>query len=117
MDRTTDNPEGVFAYMDDSCVGYPDRQTHHLHLEAFSNALASNGLAINLQNVFLQCMPSSEIFGHTISDTGSAPTAGHAAKIELCPPPPHQTTAMFSWHGELLPPFVFCPIAHRCCAL
>jgi hypothetical protein len=35
MDRTTDGLEGVFAYMDDSCVGSPDRQTHLHHLEAF----------------------------------------------------------------------------------
>ncbi len=31
MDRTTDGLEGVFAYMDESRVGSPDRQTH-LHL-------------------------------------------------------------------------------------
>jgi hypothetical protein len=48
MDRTTDGLEGVFAYMDDSCVGSPDRQTHH-HLEAFFKALAANALAINLE--------------------------------------------------------------------
>jgi hypothetical protein len=54
MDRTTDGLEGVFAYMDDSRVGSPDRQTHLCHLEAFFNALATNGLAINLENVFLQ---------------------------------------------------------------
>jgi hypothetical protein len=54
MDRTTDGLEGMFAYMDDSRVGSPDRQTHLRHLEAFFNALAANGLAINLENVFLQ---------------------------------------------------------------
>jgi hypothetical protein len=36
MDRTTDGLEGVFAYMDNSCVSSPDRQTHLRHLEAFS---------------------------------------------------------------------------------
>ncbi len=36
MDRTIDGHEGVFAYMDDSHVGSPNRQTHLLHLEAFS---------------------------------------------------------------------------------
>jgi hypothetical protein len=41
--------EGVFAYMDDSRVGSPDRQTYLRHLEAFFNALATNGLAINLE--------------------------------------------------------------------
>ncbi len=54
LDRTADGLEGVFAYMDDSRVGSPDRQTHLRHLEAFFNALATNGLAINLENVFLQ---------------------------------------------------------------
>jgi hypothetical protein len=44
MDRTTDGLEGVLAYMDDSRVGSPDRQTHLRHLEAFFTALATNGL-------------------------------------------------------------------------
>jgi hypothetical protein len=35
--------------MDDSHVGSPDMQTHLLHLEAFFNALAANGLTINLE--------------------------------------------------------------------
>jgi hypothetical protein len=35
MDCTVDGLEGVFAYMDDSRVGSPDRQTQLLHLEAF----------------------------------------------------------------------------------
>jgi cytoskeleton-associated protein 5 len=49
MDRTVDGLNGVFAYMDYSRVGSPERQTRLLHLEAFSNALAANGLAINLE--------------------------------------------------------------------
>jgi hypothetical protein len=49
MDRTTDGLEGVFAYIDDSRVGSLDRQTHLHHLEAFFIALATNGLAINLE--------------------------------------------------------------------
>jgi hypothetical protein len=49
IDRTTDGLEGVFAYMDDLRVGSPDRQTHLRHLEAFFTALATNGLAINLE--------------------------------------------------------------------
>jgi hypothetical protein len=40
MDQTTDGLEGVFAYMDNSRVGSPDRQTHLCHLEAFFSALA-----------------------------------------------------------------------------
>jgi hypothetical protein len=85
MDRTTDGLEGVFAYMDDSRVGSPDRQIHLHHLEAFSKALAANGLAINLEKcVFATPL---EILGHTISATGAAPTADHAAEIKNCPSP------------------------------
>jgi hypothetical protein len=36
MDRTTDGLEGVFAYMDDSRVGSPDRQTNLLQFKLFS---------------------------------------------------------------------------------
>jgi hypothetical protein len=86
MDRTTDGLEGVFAYMDDSGVGSPDRQTHLRHLEAFFNALATNGLAISLEKCVFAA-PSVEILGHTISATGAAPTADHATEIENCLPP------------------------------
>jgi hypothetical protein len=72
MDRTTDGLEGVFAYMDDSRVGSPDRQTHLHHLEAFFSALANNGLAINLEKCDFAA-PSLEILGHTISTTEAAP--------------------------------------------
>ncbi len=65
MDRTTNGLEGVFAYMDDSQVSSPERQTHLRHLEACFTALAANGLAINLENVFF-ATPSPEILGHTI---------------------------------------------------
>jgi hypothetical protein len=47
MDCMVDSLEAVFAYMDDSRVGSPDRQTHLIHLEAFSSALATKGLPIN----------------------------------------------------------------------
>ncbi len=82
VDRTTDGLEGVFAYMDDSRVGFTDRQTHLHHLEAFFNALTTNGLAIN--RVF--AVPSLEILGHVISAARAAPTTGHATKIKLRPP-------------------------------
>jgi hypothetical protein len=78
--------EGVFAYIYDSWVGSPDRQTHLRHLEAFFSALATNGLSINLEKCVFAA-PSLEILGHTISATGAAPTADHAAEIENCPPP------------------------------
>jgi hypothetical protein len=38
MDHTTDGLEDVFAFMDDSRVSSPDRQTHLHHLEAFFKA-------------------------------------------------------------------------------
>ncbi len=68
MDRTTDGLEGVFAYMDDSQVGSPDRQTHLRHLESFFTALAAIGLAIILEKCVFAA-PSLEIFGHTILAT------------------------------------------------
>jgi hypothetical protein len=74
----------VFAYIDDSCAVSPDRQTPLRHLEVFFNALATNGLAINLEKCIFA---SLEILGHTMSAAGAAPMAGHIAKIELCPPP------------------------------
>jgi hypothetical protein len=77
---TTDGLEGVFAYMDDSRVGSPDRQTHIRQLEAFFTALATNGLAINLEKCVFTT-PSLEILGHKNSATGAAPTANHAAEI------------------------------------
>jgi hypothetical protein len=83
MEDTTDGLEGVFANMDNSCVGSPDRQTHLHHLEAFFIALTTNGLAINLEKCVFEA-PSLEILGHTIL---AAPPADHAAEIVLCPPP------------------------------
>jgi hypothetical protein len=65
MDRITDGLEGVFAYMDDSHIGSPDRQTHLRHLEAFFTALATNGLAINLEKCIFAAL-SFEILSHTI---------------------------------------------------
>jgi hypothetical protein len=72
MDYTTDSLEGVFAHMDNSRLGSLDRQTHLLHLEAFSNALATDGLAINLKTCVF-AVPSFEIVGHTTSAAGLAP--------------------------------------------
>ncbi len=107
MDRTSDGLEGVFAYMDDTRVGSPDRQTHLHHMEEFFKAIAANGLAIkkNLEKC-LFATPSLKILGHKISATEAAPTADHAAEIKNCPPPQeYQAIAMFPWHGKLLPPF------------
>jgi hypothetical protein len=72
--------------MGDSRVGSSDRQTHLRHLEAFFNALATNGLAINLEKCVFAA-PSLEILGHTISATGAAPTANHATEIKKLPAP------------------------------
>jgi hypothetical protein len=86
MDHATYGLEGVFAYMDNSRDESPDKQTHLRHLEAFSTALATNGLAINLEKCVF-ATPSFEILGHKISATGAAPTAEHADEIENFPPP------------------------------
>jgi hypothetical protein len=86
MDRTTDGLEGVFAYLDDSRVGSPDRQARLRHLETFFTALAANSLAINLEKCVF-ATPSLEILGHKISATGAAPTANHAAEIKIYPSP------------------------------
>jgi hypothetical protein len=85
MDRTTDGLEDVVAYMDVSRVGSPDRQTHLCHLEAFFKALATNGLAINLEKCVFAAS-SLAILGHTISATGAALTADHAAEIKIAHP-------------------------------
>jgi hypothetical protein len=118
MDHTTDSLESVFAYTDDSCVGSPDRQTHLRHLEDFFTALATNGLAINLEKCIFAA-PSLEILGHTISATGAAPTANHAAKIELCPPSQDikqlQYNVFSVWYIFTA---VFClNVRHKSCAL
>ncbi len=78
IDRTTDSLEVVFAYMDDSHVGSPDRQTHLLHLEAFLNALATDGLVINLEKCIF------------------------AVHSLLSPVSGHQAIATFPRHGKLL---------------
>jgi hypothetical protein len=83
---------------------FSDRQTHLCHLEAFFSALATNGLAINLDKCVFAA-PSLEILGHAIKAAGAVPTANHAAEIELCPPPQNIKQLHFSLHGEFLPPF------------
>jgi hypothetical protein len=50
-------------------------------LEAFFNALATNGLAINLEKCVF-AVPCLEILGLMISATGLTPTAGHTAKMD-----------------------------------
>ncbi len=83
MDHTTDGLEGVFAYMDDSRIGFLERQTHLHHLEPFFKALAANGLVINLEKCVF-ATHSLEILGHTISATGAA---DHTVEIKNCPLP------------------------------
>jgi hypothetical protein len=91
--------------MDDSQVGSSDRQTHLRHLEAFFTALAANGLAINLEKCVFG-KSSLEILGHNISATGADPHGrSRRRNRKFHNPSEHQTTAMFSWHGKLLPPF------------
>ncbi len=85
MDHTTEGLEGVFAYMDDSRVGSPDRQTHLHHLEIFFNALATNGLAINLEKCVF-AVPSLEILGHKISAAGLPPRLLSPPKLNFAHP-------------------------------
>jgi cytoskeleton-associated protein 5 len=81
MDHTVDKLEAVFAYMDDSGVSSPDRQTHLIHLETFFSTLA-----VNLEKFVLD-IPTLELLGHTISAAGSAPMAKHTPTIDSCPAP------------------------------
>jgi hypothetical protein len=85
MDSTKEGLEGELAYMDDSSVGSPDRQTHLCHLEVFFNAVATICLAINLEKCVFAVL-SLKILGHKISAAGVAPEATHFAEIELCAP-------------------------------
>ncbi len=62
MDHTVDGHEGLFAYMDDICVGSLDRQTHLLNWEAFFYVFAANGLAIKLE----KCVFAVPTLGPTI---------------------------------------------------
>jgi hypothetical protein len=103
MDCTIDALEGVFAYMDDSRVGSPDMQTHLLHLEVFFNALATNGLAINLE----KCAFCSSLFGNSRPHDFGYRIDPHrrSRRRNRIPPPRHQETETFSRHGKLLPPF------------
>jgi hypothetical protein len=84
MDHVVSRWETVVAYMDNSWVGSPDRQTHLVHLEALFAALAANGLATNLEKCVF-AIPTLEILGHAISAAGSTPTAGHTAAIDTSP--------------------------------
>ncbi len=86
VDCRINSLEAVFAYMDDSEVGSPDKQTHLIHLEAFFSALATTGLAINLKKCVF-AIPTLEIIGHMILAAGSAPVAEHTTAIHSCPTP------------------------------
>jgi hypothetical protein len=99
MDRTIDGLEGVFAYMNDSRVGSPNRQTHLLHLEAFFNALATNGLLINLEKCVFAVL-SVEILNHTISATGST-AHGQSCRLEQCLPMRRPHWRVGAWQEAL----------------
>jgi hypothetical protein len=62
----------MFAYMDDSRVQSPDRQTHLIYLEALFAALAASGLAISLEKCVF-AVPTLKLLGHTNAVAGSAP--------------------------------------------
>jgi hypothetical protein len=77
MDRTTDSLEGVFAHMDVSRVGSPDRQTHLCRPDVFQ--CFSHQWSRHL-------LGKMRFLGHTILAMGAA-TADHATEIKDCPPP------------------------------
>jgi hypothetical protein len=102
MDHTKDGLEGVFAYMDDSRVSSPDRQTHLRHLLAFFTALASNGLAIIWKNVCLQHL----LLRFLVTQFRRQEHGRSCRQNQKLPTPSgYQAAAMFSWHGKFLPPF------------
>ncbi len=72
MDHMLNDLEAVFASMEASRVGSPERQTHLIHLEAFFYALVANGLAINLEKYLFE-VPTLEILSRMISVAGSTP--------------------------------------------
>jgi hypothetical protein len=104
IDRTTDGLEGVFAYMDDSRVGSPDRQTHLRHLEAFVNALATNGLAINLEKCVFAA-PSLELLATQFRRQERPLWLITLPKSKIATPSGHQAATTLSRHGKLLPLF------------
>jgi hypothetical protein len=101
MDCTIDGLQGSFAYIDNSCVGSPDRQTHLIHLEAFFAALAANGFSTILKNVFLQSQLWNFLVTQFFSRFGPHGRAyHHNQSLSRC-----QAVATFSRHGKVLPPF------------
>jgi hypothetical protein len=95
--------------MDESRVGSPDRQTHLHLLEDFFKVLAANGLTINLEKCVF-ATPSLEILGHTISATGAALMADHAAKIKNYPTPQdikrlQHLSGMVNFYRRFLPKY------------
>ncbi len=94
IDRTCADLEGMFPYMDDTRVGSPDRETHFQHLDKLFSALATNGLAINLEKCVF-AVPTLEFLGHRILATGSRQQVWPSRPIT--PPksktvPPHRTS-------------------------
>jgi hypothetical protein len=69
------------------------------------NALATNGLAINLKNVFLQ-FHLWRFLDTQFWQQDRPQQQVTALILNLAPPPGHQTIATFSRHGKLLPPFL-----------
>jgi hypothetical protein len=55
-------------------------------LEVFFVALATSGLAVNLEKCVF-AVPTLEILGHMILAAGSAPMAVHTPTVDTCPLP------------------------------
>jgi hypothetical protein len=111
MDRITDSLEGVFAYLDNSLVGSPDRQTHLHHLEEFFKALAANDLAINLEKCVFATL-SLEILGHTIRRQERPPRPITPPKSKIAHPLriSNNRNVSLAWYTFTA---VFCPSAFK----
>ncbi len=95
MNHAIDGLEAACAYMDDSHVSSPAKQTHLIHSDKFFATLAANGLTINLEKCVF-AVPTLELLGHKISAEGLAPTAEHTTAIKSCSAPSgYQAIAMF----------------------
>ncbi len=103
IDHTTDGLEGVFADMDDSRVGSPDRQTHLHHLEAFFKALAAKVLQSTWKNVCLQHF--SKFLATRFRRQERPPRPIAPPKSKIAHPLRISNNRNVSQHGKLLPPF------------
>ncbi len=102
MDCVVSKLEAVFAYMDDSGVGSPNRQTHLIHLKVLFAALKSMVSPSTWGNVFLLF----QLWKFLVTQSRWRvwpPQPDTLTRSILAPPHSgHQATAMFSQHDKYL---------------